>query len=413
MTFARRDFLKTVGGVAAVGLVAAKAAAQEPVAAEAAPTAFSFDDNRVPMNAANFCPMPNSVNAAVSNNLASQQRDLSGPNRRRIVALKENGRERIAAMLGTTGDNIAIVRNTSEANNIIVQGLPLNDGDEILLWDQNHPSNGVAWDVRAARDGLSTRKFSLPDDPGSVEEVVDHIVAELGPRTKVISFTHISNITGFRLPAKEICAAIKQKAAVHVHVDGAQTWGAVDIDLSDIGCDSFSASSHKWFMGPRESGILYVANESIEAIWPHIVSIPWGNGVQTSQVGARKFEALGQRDNASLAALDAAADFHERVTPAGVEQQSMAISDYLREGTAELGVPMISPTNPDFTSSVVILRGQREQLIQLVGEILQDAGVIVAPVNGLRLSPHIYNSTEHIDRVVASIAKFRHLLPAV
>lgn len=407
MTIARRDFLKTVGGVAAVGLVAAKAAPTE-----AAPTAFSFDDNRVPMNAANFCPMPNSVSTAVNDNLESQQRDLSGPNRRRIVALKENGRERIAAMLGSSADNIAIVRNTSEANNIVVQGLPLDDGDEILLWDQNHPSNGVAWDVRAARDGLVTRKFSIPENPGSIEEVVDHIVAEVGPRTKVMSFTHISNITGFRLPAKEICSAVKKKAGIHVHVDGAQTWGAVDIDLSDVGCDSFSASAHKWFMGPREAGILYVADGSIEAIWPHIVSIPWGNDVQTSQVGARKFEALGQRDNASLAALDAAADFHEQVTPAGIEQQSMAISNYLRERIAELNVPMVSPTNSDFTSSVVILRGQREQLMQLVGEILQDAGVIVAPVNGLRLSPHVYNTRDHIDRVVASIAKFRQLLPS-
>ena len=408
MIIARRDFLKTVGGASVAAIVAANATPANAATNEAL---FSFDDDKVPMNAANFCPMPNSVSAAVNDNLASQQRDLSGPNRRRIVALKENGRERIAAMLGTTAGNIAVVRNTSEANNIIVQGLPLNDGDEILLWDQNHPSNGVAWDVRAARDDLVTRKFSIPESPGSIEEVVDHIVAEIGPRTKVISFTHISNITGFRLPAKEICSSVKQKTGIHVHVDGAQTWGAVDIDLGDVGCDSFSASSHKWFMGPRESGILYVADESIEAIWPHIVSIPWGNDVQTSQVGARKFEALGQRDNASLAALDAAADFHEQLTPAGVERQSMAISNYLREKLAGLGVPMVSPTNPDFTSSVVILRGQRDQLMQLVGEILQDAGVIVAPVNGLRLSPHIYNTKDHIDRVVASIAKFRHLLP--
>ena len=116
--------------------------------------------------------------------------------------------------------------------------MPLEAGDEIVLWDQNHPSNSVAWEVQAARVGATVRKFSVPTDTGSIDEVVDLCVAAVGEKTKVFSFTHISNITGFKLPAAEVCAAIrKRKDDIHIHVDGAQTWGAVDINVGAIEAD--------------------------------------------------------------------------------------------------------------------------------------------------------------------------------
>jgi selenocysteine lyase/cysteine desulfurase len=210
-----------------------------------------------------------------------------------------------------------------------------------------------------------------------------------------------------RLPAAEICAAVKQDADIFVHVDGAQTWGVVDTNLHEMGCDSFSASAHKWFMGPREVGLLYVKMENVDRIWPNIVTLPWGNEAQTSLVGARKFEALGQRDDAALAALLQAAEFHMTATPIGIERRSAELAALVREGLLELGLKLLSPTNPAFTSSVVIVPGEREQLIPLVGEILADSGVITAPVNGLRISPHIYNTEEHVDRLLTSVRKFR------
>jgi selenocysteine lyase/cysteine desulfurase len=362
------------------------------------------------MNAANLCPMPQVVSRAVNTFGADLDRDMSTPNRRRIEGLKEDARKQIAAMLGVTPDEIAVVRNTSEANNTIVQGLPVKAGDEILLWDQNHPSNSVAWDVVAARSGCTVRKFSIPVDVASKDEVISLVKSAIGPKTTVVSFTHISNITGFRLPANEICAAIKEKNDIYVHVDGAQTWGAVDVNLREMNCDSFSGSAHKWFMGPRETGILYVKADNVERVWPNIVSVPWGGDADTSLVGARKFEALGQRDDAAIAALVAAAEFHTVITPAGIEKQSMSVSDYLREALADIDAPMLSPTNAEFTSSVVILSGPRDGVVKMVGDVFRDSGVITAPVNGFRMSPHVYNSKEHVDRITASISKYRSLL---
>jgi selenocysteine lyase/cysteine desulfurase len=240
--------------------------------------------------------------------------------------------------------------------------------------------------------------------------VVDLVVNELKPNTRVVAFTHISNITGFRLPANEICAAIKARGDIYVHVDGAQTWGAVDVNLKDMGCDSFSGSAHKWFMGPRETGILYVSEANVERVWPNIVSVPWGRDEETSLVGARKFEALGQRDDATIAGLVAAAEFHREITPAGIEKRSMDISNYLRLGLAELDIGLLSPTNPAFTSSVVIVPAPRKRAMNIVTKIFDDSGIITAPVNGLRMAPHVYNTRDHVDRIIASIEKQRRLL---
>ena len=408
MTLARREFIRRAGSLSlatmSAGITTTVAA---DTGAKSGSELFGFSDDRVPMNAANLCPMPNVVSDSMKRMQHELDVDMSGPNRRRIGAFREDARSKIATMLGVSADELAIVRNTSEANNTIIQGLTLDPGDEVLIWDQNHPSNSVAWEVVAARSGCSVRRFSEPDQARSIDEVVGQIKQLIQPNTRVLSFTHISNITGMRLPASEICAEVKRNADVFVHVDGAQTWGAVDTDLRKMGCDSFSASAHKWFMGPREVGLLYVKQENVERIWPNIVTLPWGNEVQTSLTGARKFEALGQRDDAALAALLQAAEFHMEATPAGIEKRSAELATRVRDGLTDLGLRLLSPTNATFASNVVIVPGEREQLIPLVGEIFSDSGVITAPVNGLRISPHIYNTKNHVDRLLASVKKFR------
>ena len=413
MTIDRRNFLKSVGGASLGASLLGSTIAAGELTAEQAAAAFGFADNRVPMNAANLCPMPTAVHQAVERYGRELDRDMSHVNRGRIEALKEDARSRLAIQLGVSAEELAIVRNTSEANNIVVQGLPLEAGDEVLLWDQNHPSNGVAWDVQAARNGSIVRRLSLPLAPASPEELVQTFRSAITPKTRVVSFTHISNVSGLRLPAQEICAALKATHDdLYVHVDGAQTWGIVDVNLAKLGCDSFSASSHKWFMGPREVGLLYVRQPQIERLWPNCVSVPWGNTPEPTVVGARKFEAFGQRDDAAIAALGAAVDFHETLTPAGLERRATGIAERLRQGLRELGVRFVSPVASALTSNVVILAATPENATALVHRLLRESGIIVAAVGGLRMTPHVYNTGEHIDRVVDGIAKSRHLLSA-
>lgn len=409
MSIARREFLKFVGGASVAGSLVGQSVAAVPK--PRLESGFAFADDQVPMNAANLCPMPTSVTAAQNRYAAELDRSLSTATRKSVEALKETAREKVASMLGISADELAIVRNTSEANNVIVQGMPLVQGDEVVLWDQNHPSNLVAWQVQAERVGASVRTFAVPVDSGSIEEVVDLFVSSVGDNTRVVSFTHISNISGFRLPVAEICTALrKRKRDVHIHVDGAQTWGAVDINLGAVDCDSFSGSAHKWFMGPREVGILYVRESGIGNIWPNIVSVPWGGGADDAPKGARKFDAFGQRDDAAIASLLDAATFHEAITPSGIEKQSAMIANYLRDGLMDLDVPFLSSADPSFTSSVIILSAPRENAGRMVEQVFKDAGVQTAAVNGFRMSPHVYNTRSHADRVIAAVQKNRAML---
>jgi isopenicillin-N epimerase len=410
MSIDRRDFLKTVGSVSlAGGLFAGAAKAGESISIPGH-AAFGFADDRVPMNAANLCPMPTVVSRAVERYGRELDKDMSHVSRGRIEALKEDARSRLARQLGVSADELAIVRNTSEANNIIVQGLPLAAGDEVLLWDQNHPSNGVAWDVQAARFGCTVRRLSVPAGSGSIDEVVDLFVEATTAKTKVVSFTHISNVSGFRLPAMEICSALRQRGDLYIHVDGAQTWGICDVDLRKLDCDSFSASAHKWFMGPREVGLLYVRAPHVERLWPNCVSVPWGAEMAPSVAGARKFEAFGQRDDASIAALGDAVGFHEAQTPAAIERRATALAARLRDGLTDLGVPLVSPSRADFHSNVLVVSAPAENGKLLVERILHDAGIIVAAVGGLRFAPHVYNTEAHIDRAIEAVAATRDLL---
>ncbi len=162
-------------------------------------------------------------------------------------------------------------------------------------------------------------------------------------------------------------------------------------------------------MGPREVGILYIREKHIGNIWPLTVSVPWGVADNPPK-GARKFDALGQRDDAAIASLGDAAAFHAAMTPAGIEKQSAMIANRLRDGLKDLEVPFVSTANPLFTSSVIILKAPRANASTLVRQVFDESGVITAPVGGFRMSPHVYNTADHVERILAAIKKSRSLL---
>ena len=107
-----------------------------------------------------------------------------------------------------------------------------------------------------------------------------------------------------------------RQRGIYAHLDGAQTWGYLKLDLKEIGCDSYAASAHKWFMGPKQVGVLYIRQERIAEVWPSIVSVGWNQDALTSRIAFKKFETLGQRDDGGISAVGTAVDFH-RVIGAG------------------------------------------------------------------------------------------------
>ena len=370
---------------------------------------FAFREERVPMNAANLCPSPRSVAARVEELTRDIDRDCSFNNRAKFRGLTEGSRSAVAAQLGVGEDEIALVRNTSEANNTVNNGVPLGAGDEVVIWDQNHPTNNVAWEVRAARFGIVVRRVSLPSGPASIEALIDPFAAALTDRTRVLSLTHVSNVSGIRLPVRELCE-VAHRRGIHVHVDGAQSWGALDVDLRELGCDSYAASAHKWFMGPKEVGVLYVREDRIGEIWPNIVAPGWGSDAEPDVRGARKFESLGQRDDACLAAVATGAAFHAAIGAAEVEGRVSRLATVLKEGMTELGMTLVTPLDPDLSGGVCIMEVPGDRRAALDG-LYEEHGIAGAGTGGLRLCPHVYNTMAHVERAVEGIRALREVIP--
>jgi selenocysteine lyase/cysteine desulfurase len=370
---------------------------------------FSFSEEKVPMNAANLCPSPRSVAERVTELTTDIDRDCSFNNRAKFEDLLESSRSKVAGQLGVSAEEIALVRNTSEANNTINNGISLEAGDEVLLWEQNHPTNNVAWDVRAKRFGLSVVRVSTPKVPRTAQDLIDPFVRAFTPKTRVLAITHVSNVTGVKLPARELAAAAHARG-IYMHLDGAQSWGALDVNLKEIGCDSYSASAHKWFMGPKEAGILYVKAENHPRIWPNVVAPGWGNDVDPDVKGARKFESLGQRDDACLSAVGTAVDFHKSVGHREVEARIVELATALKTAIAEKGFSLVTPIDPELSGGVCIVEVPSHQGRVVANRLYEEHGIAGAATGGLRLCPHVYNTMAHVQRAAEGIEALRSVI---
>lgn len=363
---------------------------------------FAFSENIVPMNAANLCPSFTSVAERVALLTTDIDRDCSSNNRAKFSTLLEDARSKVAQALHISADEVALVRNTSEANNIINNGLDLQANDEVVLWDQNHPTNNVAWEVRAKRFGLHVTKVATPANPASQQELIDAFVSRLTERTRVLTITHVSNVSGIKLPVKEIAAAARARG-IYVHLDGAQSWGAMAVDLQDLDVDSYSASAHKWYMGPKEVGLLVVRERNIDRIWPSVVAPGWGDTSETTLKGARKFESLGQRDDAALAGLGLTAEIHDSIGADLIEQRMVSLAQMLKQKIADAGNELITPMSPDLSSGVCIASAPAGQGGRIVNALYTDFGIAGAATGGIRLCPHVYNTMEHVERAAAGL----------
>jgi selenocysteine lyase/cysteine desulfurase len=357
------------------------------------------------LNAANLCPSPHTVRETVSRLTDDLDGDVSFQNRAKFDELREASRRKLAALMGAGDDEIAIVRNTSEANNLIVNGLNLKAGDEVIIFDQNHPTNNIAWDVRAARFGFTVKRVGLRSPPDSIEEILRAFPAALSSKTKVLSFTDASNTTGVRLPSKELCRMARERG-IYTHIDGAQTFGSLVVNLHELGCDSYSGSAHKWFLGPKEAGLLYVRRDRQAEIWPGVVGVGWGDKIETSLKGARKFETLGQRDDAAVSAIGAAVDLHNLIGPARIEARVRELAATLKEGCARLpGARLRTSTRPELSAGVLVVEFEAKDSRKIYEALYAKHRIAAAPTGGVRFCPHIYNTMEEIDRTISATSQ--------
>ena len=363
---------------------------------------FPLRDGLILMNAANLCPSPISVQQRVFELTRDVDRDASFNNRGKFGPLREEARAGLARFLGADPAEIAIVRNTSAANATVVNGQDFGSGDEVLLWDQNHPTNSTAWDVRAERYGYTVKRVTTPAQPKTSDELLDAFVASMTPRTRLVSFSHVSNTSGVHVPAKAIVEAAHARGALAM-IDGAQTYGCLEVNLHDLGCDYYTGSAHKWFVGPKEAGVLFV-REAVQAdTWATHVGVGWSRALEG---GARKFENLGQRDDAAVSAVGTAVEFHEMIGTARVEARVRELAAALKDGLAERvpGTVLHTPRDLELSGGVVVFSPPDVDAREALDTLYEDHAVAGASqMGGIRLCPHVYNTLAEVDRVVDAL----------
>ena len=367
---------------------------------------FPLSPGLVLMNAANLCPSPFVVQEAVFEWTRDVDADASFQNRAKFSSLQEASREAVARHIGADVEEIALTRNTSEGNNTVVSGLDLTAGDEVILWDQNHPTNSTSWDEQASVEGFEVRRISTPPASESPGELIDAFRSAMTSRTKVLAFSHVSNATGVRIPAAELCGLARSRGILTL-LDGAQSCGALNMDMHAIGCDFYTASSHKWLMGPKEAGILYVRAETIDRLRASDVGVGWSRALEG---GARKYESLGQRDDACVAAIEKAVVFHERIGADVIEARLLEITRALKVGLKER-IPTVefhTPMGDQTSSGVMVFRVPGADMSAAYQALYSDHRVAGAgrggEFDGIRLSPHIYNTLADVDYVIDAIA---------
>jgi len=249
-------------------------------------------------------------------------------------------RDPLAAFVGCKRDEIALLRNATEANSYIANGVDLKAGDEVLITDQEHPGGEHPWDLRAKRYGIVIKKITLPKPVPDAATVLNLFSESITPRTRVIFFSHITTVTGVVLPAKEICALARSKGILSA-VDGAHVPGMMKLDVHDLGCDMYSASPHKWLQATKGTGFLYVRDEVIDRVWNTIATEGWDD----TKLRAERFQRIGSSNLPTLCGLRAAIEFANHIGMERIEKRHRQNADYILSEMIKRGVA--SWTSPD------------------------------------------------------------------
>lgn len=357
-------------------------------------------------NAANLCPASMPVIEAAANGTRALDQDPSPAVKAGLQRERETARQRIAAFLRVSPEEVVITRNTSEANNLVSSGVDLQAGDEVVIFSDNHPSNHAAWREKAKRFGFTVKIVDQVNPHPGPDYYVEAFARAMTPRTKVIGFSHVTNTVGDLMPARELCALARARGALSL-VDGAQSFGVLDVDLSVLQPDFYTGSAHKWPCGPKEAGLLYVRRDAHERIAPSIVSL-YGGAVGIS----RTLEAMGQRDEPAMIGFGEAIDFGAKIGAATVERRGRELCQALVEGLRKMdGVKIWTSPVADRTGIVVTFQPGSLDARRLAAALYEKHHISLTARGGedrpgLRFSPHLYNLLSEVERTLGAISDY-------
>jgi isopenicillin-N epimerase len=313
-------------------------------------------------------------------------------------------RDPLAAFVGCTRDELAFVRNATEANSYIANGLDMKPGDEVLMTDQEHPGGEHPWNLRAKRYGIVVKKVTLPKPVPNAAAVLNLINDAISPRTRVLFFSHITTATGVVLPARELCALARSKGVLSA-VDGAHVIGMMKLDLHEIGCDMYTSSPHKWLMAPKGSGFLYVRDEVIDRLWNTIVTAGWDD----PKLRAERFQRIGSSNVPSLWGMRAAVKLANDIGLDRIEKRHRKMADYILAEMVKRGAESWTSPDASLRCAIASVNVPPIQIMEIENWMWQNKKIRIrggAP-SKIRLSTPYYLPKTDVDRYLAAYDEYR------
>ena len=359
--------------------------------------AFDADRTMINLNNGGISPTPGHV-------LEQMIRDLKFTNElpvehmwRILQPRMETTRRELAKEFGCSPEEMAIVRNASEANEIMIYGIDLKKGDEVIVTNQNYGRMIATWQQRERREGIVLKQVSFKVPPPSDQYIVDQFAAAITPRTRVIEVTHITNLTGQIMPVREIMRLAKSRG-IEVFVDGAHAFGQWPMKRDEMEVDFYGTSLHKWLHAPIGAGFLYVRREKIPKLWPMMAA------AESQTADIRKYEEIGTHPQANFNAVSAALAFSQGM---GLDRKISRLR-YLRDRWAKRllaesdRVRVLTPLGPDKSGAICLFNVEGIDPVKLGGWLLEKHRIVNTPIvhpefHGIRITPSVYTSVTEID----------------
>ena len=318
---------------------------------------------------------------------------------------REPLRARLAQMLNADSEEIAIHRNTTEAIDNVIFGLPLQKGDEVILSKQDYPNMIHAWKQREIRDGIVLKWVDLTLPSTDKDYLIQQYRTQITSKTKLIHLTHVINWNGQFMPVREI-GAMARENGLEVLLDAAHSFGQFHFDIHSLNCDYLGTSLHKWLGAPFGTGMMYIRKEKISKIFP-LMSSP-----DPLSDDIRKFEHLGTRSFPIEQAIGHAIDFHMMIGWERKFKRLQYLKNYWIEGIKSVpGVVIKTSTDPDFGGAIGLFSIDGVKTSDIYSYLFNQHSIHTSPSNwngieGIRITPNVYTTIEELDRLVNAIKEY-------
>jgi len=324
----------------------------------------------------------------------------------------ETTRAKVAQSLNASADEIVLGENTTVGINIIANGIDWQPGDNLILSTHEHPGNRIPWYNFIQRYGLQLRFLNVQEDD---EQVLDELDGLIDGRTRLLSLSHVSRRTGHRFPAQAITALAHQRG-IPVLWDGAQSYGAIPVDVKVLACDFYTFSGHKYIMAPQGTGGCYIRRDRIDWVKPSWIGSHSQKdfdlvGGLTLLDEAKRFE-FGTRNLADQGGFGKALDLWQAIGWANVFAAIEAYTDRMKAALSALpGVVLETPLPYAKSAGIVTISVPGFTSAGLYNSLLEHERILVSPLEHdtsmIRISTHVFNTDEEIDRLVNGIRRIQ------